>query len=73
MVVDAIRRNTLLLVTDEQVRKILVRRAQDPEAVLEEQIRTPHIIVAAEQAMPAREGAPHAVHGRTPAQKEMGP
>jgi NAD(P)-dependent dehydrogenase (short-subunit alcohol dehydrogenase family) len=47
MVVDAIRRNTLLLVTDEQVRKILVRRAQDPEAVLEEQIRSPHIIVAA--------------------------
>jgi NAD(P)-dependent dehydrogenase (short-subunit alcohol dehydrogenase family) len=47
MVVDAIRRNKLLLVTDEQVREILVRRAQDPEAVLEEQIRTPHIIVTA--------------------------
>jgi NAD(P)-dependent dehydrogenase (short-subunit alcohol dehydrogenase family) len=47
MVVDAIRRNKLLLVTDEQVREILVRRAQDPEAVLEQQMRAPHIIVAA--------------------------
>jgi NAD(P)-dependent dehydrogenase (short-subunit alcohol dehydrogenase family) len=52
MVVEAIRRNTLLLVTDEQVREILVRRARDPEAVLEEQIRTPHIIVAARQDPP---------------------
>jgi short-subunit dehydrogenase len=47
MVVDAIRRNLLLLVTDEQIREILVRRARDPEAVLEEQIRAPHIIFPA--------------------------
>jgi NAD(P)-dependent dehydrogenase (short-subunit alcohol dehydrogenase family) len=47
MVVDAIRRNVLLLVTDEQIREILVRRARDPEGVLEEQIRAPHIIIPA--------------------------
>jgi len=47
MVVDGIRRNRLLLVTDEKVREILVRRAQDPDAVLEEQIRSPHIIMPA--------------------------
>ena len=47
MVVAAIKRNQLLLVTDEQVREILVRRARDPESVLEEQIRSPHIIARA--------------------------
>jgi NAD(P)-dependent dehydrogenase (short-subunit alcohol dehydrogenase family) len=47
MVVNAVKCNQFLLVTDEQVREILVRRAQDPEAVLEEQIRSPHIIVPA--------------------------
>lgn len=42
-VVDAIRRNIFFLPTDPRVRERLVRRAQDMDANLQEQIDHPHI------------------------------
>lgn len=47
MVVEAIRANQLLLVTHPQVRELMIRRAQDSQALLDEQIRSPHVIIPA--------------------------
>lgn len=44
LVVDAIRRNLFFLPTDPQVRERLVRRAQDMDANLDDQIAHPHRI-----------------------------